>query len=378
MKGPSSIAGTAVASIVTLAVLASPAAAAPSGVWRIVPSPSPSEQGNYLTAVASFAANDVWAVGAWYRPSATPGTLTEHWNGSSWTVVPSPNGTPGYNELYGVDGVASNDVWAVGYHNIANWGSEKTMTLHWDGSAWTIIPSADLGTEANILEDVDAVSSSDVWAVGFGNNSGGNTGRAIAEHWNGTRWALVKPPSPGPGSYLAAVSAVTSTDVWAVGARTGHTLIEHYDGQAWSIVPSPAGGVDGELLAVSALAADDVWASGTAEGGGGGTTLVLHWDGVAWSVVPSPNGPKSENVLDDLAAFGPNDVWAVGSSYSDLSVTSQTLTEHWDGTAWSLIPAPNPAGSYNTLVGMGGLPGGQVWAVGATGSKTLALRALDG
>jgi hypothetical protein len=161
-----SAAATAVASIAALAVLVSPAAGAPGGVWRMVPSPSPSDQGNYLTATTSLSADDVWAVGAWYRPIATPGTLTEHWNGSSWTVVPSPNGTQGYNELYGVDGVASNDVWAVGYHNIAEWGSEKTMTLHWDGSAWTIVPSADLGTQANILEDVDAISSSDVWASG--------------------------------------------------------------------------------------------------------------------------------------------------------------------------------------------------------------------
>jgi hypothetical protein len=376
MKGLRSAAGTAVASIAAIAVLASPAAGAPNGVWRIVSSPSPSEQGNYLTSVASLAPDDVWAVGAWYRPIATPGTLTEHWNGSSWAVVPSPDATQGYNELYGVDGVASNDVWAVGYHNIAEWGSEKTMTLHWDGSAWTIVPSADLGTQANILEDVEAISSSDVWAVGFGNNSGGNTGRAIAEHWTGSRWKLVRPPSPGPGSFLAAVSAASSTDIWAVGGRTGHTLIEHYDGEAWTIVPSPAGGVDGELLAVTARASDDVWASGTDEATG--STLMLHWDGSAWSVVPSPNGPKSENVLDDLAAFGANDVWAVGSSYSDLSVTSQTLAEHWNGIAWSVVPAPNPAGSYNALVGMGGLPGGQVWAVGATGSKTLALRALDG
>ena len=84
----------AVASLAAILVIASPAGAAPNGVWRIVPSQSPSDQGNYLTSVAALAPDDVWAVGAWYRPIATPGTLTEHWDGSSWTdhllVVETP------------------------------------------------------------------------------------------------------------------------------------------------------------------------------------------------------------------------------------------------------------------------------------------------
>jgi hypothetical protein len=64
--------------------VAAPIAPRESGGWELVPSPNPSDEGNYLSALASILANDVWAVGAsWYRPNSTPGTLTEHWDGSS-------------------------------------------------------------------------------------------------------------------------------------------------------------------------------------------------------------------------------------------------------------------------------------------------------
>src|SRR6187401_1378559 len=82
--------------------------------WTVTATIDPSTQANYLTASVSFSRSDLWAVGAWYRPDlSTPGTLTEHWNGSRWKLVPSPNVTDGYNELYGVDGIGRDDVWAV-------------------------------------------------------------------------------------------------------------------------------------------------------------------------------------------------------------------------------------------------------------------------
>ena len=41
--------------------------------------------------------------------------LTEHWNGSNWSIVSSPSpGTYNGNELYGVAAISTNDVWAVG------------------------------------------------------------------------------------------------------------------------------------------------------------------------------------------------------------------------------------------------------------------------
>jgi hypothetical protein len=356
--------------------LFSGAAAAAAAFWTVVPSPSPSAQANYLSAVATVTSNDAWAVGAWYRQISTPGTLTEHWNGTQWTVVPSPNATAGYNELYGVDAVASNDVWAVGYHNIANYGTEKTMALHWNGSSWKIVPTQNIGPDANLLLGVAAVATNDVWAVGFGSSTDATDGVPLAQHWNGSGWKLSRTPSLGGGfAALNGVTALASNDVWAVGHHDGDTLIEHWNGASWSIVPSPNGSrSDSELYAVSALAPNDVWAVGETSDFNHSSTLVEHWDGTSWTVVASRNGTKPKTALNGVLALGPNDVWAVGTTYDDLTVVFRTFTEHWDGTSWTVVASPNPSPEYDFLQGIGGVPGGQLWSVGAADTETLAIR----
>jgi hypothetical protein len=375
-----------ICSILLATVLVSPAAvsmagvAAPGGGWTVVPSPNPSDEGNYLTALAPVSANDVWAVGtSWYRPNSVPGTLTEHWDGSAWSVVPSPNGTPGYNELYGAAAVSSSDVWAVGYHNIANYGSEKTMALHWDGTQWSIVPTRNIGPNANMLRAVSAVASNDVWAVGLGASTSNEVGRPLIEHWDGARWTLVRSPRVGRGfGILNGLAALSADDVWAVGTHQGSTLIEHWDGTAWAVVPSPEGArAESELYAVSAAGPDDVWAVGDSYDNRGGDTLVEHWDGTQWTVVPSLDGPQPNTALYGVLALGSGNVWAVGSTYDPVLVDYKTFTEHWDGSAWTVVPSPNPGPFYDQLFGVAGSAGGDVWAVGQAYVDTLVLRTTD-
>ncbi len=47
------------------------------------------------------------------------------------------------------------------------------------------------------------------------------------------------------GASLNAVSAVSPTDIWAVGSQSSGPLIENFNGTSWSVVPSPSvsGGV---------------------------------------------------------------------------------------------------------------------------------------
>src|SRR5689334_21377621 len=53
--------------------------------------------------------------------------------------------------------------------------------------------------------------------------------------------------------------------------------------------------------------------------------------GECWNVVRSPNLPSGSGLQGvDIAAA--NDVWAVGS------YGSQTLVEHWNGSAWAVVP----------------------------------------
>src|SRR5262245_27260489 len=97
-------------------------AAASGAPCRSQPGPQPASPGpgnNELNAVTIFSPCDVWAVGSEGGTSgqAAEPSLVEHWDGSAWTVVPSPNPGTGFNELLSVRGVSAHDIWAVGVTN---------------------------------------------------------------------------------------------------------------------------------------------------------------------------------------------------------------------------------------------------------------------
>src|SRR5262249_53570314 len=89
----------------------SPAAVCPPA-FSIVPGAGGSASAPALNGVATLSGRDVWAVGATGINSFA--TLSEHWNGSSWTAVATPNTSRLNNALVDVTAVAPDDVWAVG------------------------------------------------------------------------------------------------------------------------------------------------------------------------------------------------------------------------------------------------------------------------
>src|SRR5207237_741608 len=131
--------------------------------------------------------NDVWAVG-YYRSGPPYEPLTIHWDGTSWSQVPSSNPAMFSNTLTSVDAISANDIWAVGYSSAegAPASQTRTLTMHWNGSNWSVVPSGFF----NQLSSVSAVSSNDVWAVGS------NGLYSITVHWNGSNWAEVPSPEP--------------------------------------------------------------------------------------------------------------------------------------------------------------------------------------
>ena len=91
----------AVGGLLVGARLTTPAAASGESGWSVVLSPNPSAYANILKAVAAVSASDVWAVGSYYNSQkGVMETLIEHWDSTSWSVVPSPNAnTTGANIL---------------------------------------------------------------------------------------------------------------------------------------------------------------------------------------------------------------------------------------------------------------------------------------
>src|SRR5262252_9918518 len=73
---------------------ATPALAASRACAGWVVRPSPSKGSATLHAVAATSGTDVWAVGS-YNSAGAYKTLIEHWNGTRWTIVPSANPASG-------------------------------------------------------------------------------------------------------------------------------------------------------------------------------------------------------------------------------------------------------------------------------------------
>ncbi len=371
--------------------------AAQNGQWTRT-TPATVGDDSAFKGVDALGPADVWAVGGTNLLTSNTGqsTLIEHWNGTRWSTVPSPNasGIPfktvaNGNSLNAVAAISADDVWAVG-HTTINAFSQGAASLveHWNGRAWSIVPTPDgvLPTfnYQNDLLGVSGTSAGDVWAVGWNGSIEGDLHRPTIQHWNGSQWTLTSVPSVGADAsnvVVAAVSALAPDDVWATGTYSGsqndpvtHPLALHWNGTAWSVVnpvdlPSGGGFQHVALSAVDAVSAHDVWAVGNvlstdAQGNGQSQALVEHWNGTAWSTVAGPSGVPAGTAtnLDGITALAADDIWAVGTS----GLTAhQPLLAHWDGTAWSAVAPPTGEAGYGCGLFAAAAAAGGAAAVGA-------------
>jgi hypothetical protein len=318
--------------------------------WKVVASPT--VESGILYGVSAVSSTDVWAAGT--VGGLAP--LIEHWEGATWTLV-QQEGVG--NELKGIAAIDSSDVWAVG-----NQGAKPyTLIQHWNGSTWSVVPSPSPGRDT-YLYSVSAVSTNDVWAAGSFTLPDGTSVQPLFLHWDGTSWTQARLPVLPFGGIMYSIDALSSSDAWAVGYQaTSHQfelvpLIEHWDGRRWR--PVPAGPVEGDgddiLQAVTAITNDDVWAVGRQRTS---LTLAQRWDGTAWTNVTIRN----DGSLWGASAESTSDVWAVGS-YLDDQAHAQASSEHWNGTAWAPLRTPHP-NLQSYLFSVDATSGQDVWASGA-------------
>ncbi len=191
-----------------------------------------------MYGISANATNDVWAVGT----VAEYSTAIEHYDGSTWSVMSSPNAGAGWNVLFGVAALSPTNVWAVGWYTAQanSTRPEKTLIEHWDGTSWTIVSSPNIGPntqyQSNQLWGITAISANDIWAFGsYFAASGSGEQSTLVEHWNGTSWSIVASPNPVNGSYqndiLFGGTVIPTGDLWLVGNEFGSTLALNTTGQ---------------------------------------------------------------------------------------------------------------------------------------------------
>jgi hypothetical protein len=198
--------------------------------WKVANGPMPHSDNVFLQGVAAGSSGDVWAVGF-----AGAKTLIEHFDGAAWKIIPSPSPAPRADFLHSVVAISPADAWAVGGMFLNQQGtSERTLAEHWDGTKWSVVSTPNQGSLNNQLLGVTAIGSSDVWAVGLFVISPQNENQTLTEKWDGTQWAIVGSPSPGSGhDVLLGAAASPDGSVWAVGGFEGppeQTLVLRHQG----------------------------------------------------------------------------------------------------------------------------------------------------
>jgi hypothetical protein len=361
-----------------------------SGGWTVQQAQTLGASDNSLGAVAGSSPSDVWAAGnylpdaAGSNPDATL-TFAEHWDGTSWKVVRTPNAGVNFNSFYGL-AASGGQAWAVGEYLNSQF-QDRALLEHWDGSKWSLTDIPQPGTTRDMLFGASALSPDDVWVVGDQEGADG-VFEPLAEHWNGTSWQVV--PVPGPaavGNHLYAVDAVSPDNVWAAGQRlTGprlsgavpdQGLVEHWDGHRWSVVPLPRSTTGNVMFDGITAAGGKVYAVGESDTpSGGGQPLIEVYDNGTWTTPALPKLPAGSNWgnLYGLAAAN-GSAFAAGTYVNPATDNNEVLVlRSSPGGAWMIDNAPNP-GSGSNIPGGITATGSHLWLAGtyANGGSRLPL-----
>jgi hypothetical protein len=345
--------------------------------WSVVPSPANVDG---LNGVSCSGPSACMAVG---------NSMTESWNGSTWSGVPF--GVPGGSTFTTLDAVSCSGpsaCTAVGNYTISCSTSpceqiyQETLIESWNGSDWSVVPSPNAPSHpADTLTGVSCTGPSACTAVGY---TGPTFDETLIESWNGSVWSIVPSPnsSDNQPNYLTGVSCSSSTACTAVGIDAvdgleNQTLIESWNGSVWSIVPSPntSSIQNNTLSGVSCSGPSACTAVGTytpydPNQSSIALTLIESWNGSVWSIVPSPDpSPAEDNSLKGVSCSGPSACTAVGLlAPSALSETAQPLIESSMSISNGEAPAITSGAEVDFTAGSSG-----TFAVTSTGSPTAFL-----
>jgi hypothetical protein len=299
-----------------------------------------------LSAVSCTSPTTCTAVGFYANPAGTPDFLAdaERRNGTSWNAEPSPR-VPGFffdPELHDVSCTSPRACTAVGSDTKPALDS-FALAEHWNGARWAVQPSSRFAGGRNAqLSGVSCRTAHACTAVGANGKS-----VPLAERWDGARWSVQPSPRPaGTGSELIGVSCASAHACTAVGEystndRRERTLAEHWNGTRWTIqpTPNPARTPFAELDDVSCSSADRCTAIGLSElSNRSRRTLAERWNGTRWIIQPTPNRAAGAD-LTSVSCPSAHACTAVGRSHLANGATWM-LIESWNGTRWALEPTP--------------------------------------
>lgn len=295
--------------------------------WTVVTPPA-STAGAQLTGSFALSDTDTWAVG---NSGSAPVAL--HWNGTTWSSVPTPapSGSTPHWALESVAASSASDAWAVGVQSSGT-KIHDSLYEHWNGTAWSVVA----GPNEGVINAVLDFSPTNAWA--FADFS--------VLHWDGTAWSVVSGALPA-----LSVSADGPNDIWGV---SRDDMVTHYNGTSWSVFTlSGPSGTDFDTVA--ALSPTDVWVGGT----NGTGPLLEHFNGTSWHVMTTPSSFSGAGVFA-MTAKSDSNVW-IFSKHDPL--TASLLLANWNGSSWTTSPSPIPV-DHLVLIGSATSSPSHVWLFG--------------
>jgi len=265
--------------------------------------------------------------------------LAELWNGSTWTVTPTPNPDNSDAQLWSVSCPTTTFCVAVGD------ASGKGLGAIWNGSAWTLAYTAfPSGADSSALMSVSCPSTTLCFASGW--KISGGAGHGLVEKWNGSTWSVMTTPDPtgDVASYLYGISCASTSSCIAVGDGPNasfdyHGYAEKFDGATWTQT-SVTGGSG--LTGVSCVSSTYCVAVGYDTG-----PFASTWNGTSWSAtaVGLPAGSDS-GAFQSVSCTSTTACTAVGNE--STSSVQGTLAERFDGTNWSVDVSRDPRGTTSS------------------------------
>lgn len=231
--------------------------------WTIepIPTPAPRRRVSYLGSLSCASREYCAAVGYSGNGTGTSGAaLVERWNGVRWSVQRTPRparATASF--LNAVSCISSHSCTAVGFFKTRA-GVAKTLDERWDGSRWSIQPSPtpEAAVAVQLVGASCTVEGPCIAAGYFAIDTG--TEVMFAERWGGVRWSIQRTryPPGATGVQFAAASctspgACTAVGFFAAANALDETLAERWNGAHWVIqkTPDPAGAIGSSLTGVS-------------------------------------------------------------------------------------------------------------------------------
>jgi hypothetical protein len=259
--------------------------------WSVIDRSTPGS----LTGVSALRSGFAMAVGT-HEGAHEPQPLALRFTGSSWgPVATDTRGDPDPQAFAAVDVTSADRGWAVGTADLGFGGPTANHAQRWDGARFSTRPIPTPNEGFDELWDVDSLARDDVWAVGTASQpTFETTGLTDVEHWDGRVWHHVRSPNirfrryEESDNWLHGVAMVGADEVWAVGgvvaenfemdAHIGPRMLAlRWNGLRWKITANPSAPRvrSSSLEDVDALPDGHVWAAGWASGRFKERTLVV-------------------------------------------------------------------------------------------------------